>query len=236
VFQVMMNKQQFWHKLIRLLGCLALLGAHLTYLLVTNPQYFPINTVKISATYQQIPRAQLAEKLRPYLQQGFYGVSTRALQAELMTLAWSDQVSVTRVWPDTVKIVLQEKKPIARWHKQLLSAKGEVLPTAGDEEEWRQLPLLQGADEERLTVLEAYLALRERMQPYGLGVAALNLRRNRAWEMTLSNGARLRLGKDDLLARVERFCRAYPVVFAGKDQQVATVDLRYAHGMTVQWE
>ena len=46
----------------------------------------------------------------------------------------------------------------------------------------------------------------------------------------------LRLGKRDLELRLQRFCRAYPVVFADKPDELSSVDLRYARGMAVQWK
>ncbi len=73
------------------------------------------------------------------------------------------------------------------------------------------------------------------MTTYGLRVAALQLRENQAWELSLTNGIQLQLGKRDMEKRLLRFCRAYPTVFADKPEQLARVDLRYARGMAVQW-
>ena len=44
------------------------------------------------------------------------------------------------------------------------------------------------------------------------------------------------MAKRDLEKRLLRFCRAYPAVFADKSEQLASVDLRYARGMAVQWK
>ena len=71
---------------------------------------------------------------------------------------------------------------------------------------------------------------------YGLTAASLKLRESQAWELSLTNGIMLRLGKRDLELRLQRFCRAYPVVFADKPDQLSSVDLRYARGMAVQWK
>ena len=71
---------------------------------------------------------------------------------------------------------------------------------------------------------------------YGLHTNSLALRDNQAWELGLANGMVLRLGKRDVELRLTRFCRAYPVVFAEKLEQLAAVDLRYIHGMAAQWK
>jgi len=71
---------------------------------------------------------------------------------------------------------------------------------------------------------------------YGLQTAALQLRDNQAWELTLANGVQLRLGKRSLENRLLRFCKAYSAVFADKSDQLFSVDLRYPRGMAVQWK
>ena len=229
-------QSRYWSKLGVLLFFLLLLAGHLLYLVLTNPVNFPINTVKISATYQHITRSELEEKLLPFLQLGFFGLSTKALKSDLLALVWSHRVLVEREWPDTLKITLQEKIPIAFWNKQLLTADGVVFQPHIDQEEWVNLPRLNGPDEERMTVLKTFNELSPFMQPYGLRLSELNLRANSAWDAKLTNGSVLHLGKQDLLGRIKRFCRAYPAVFAEKSHQIATVDLRYAHGMAVEWK
>ena len=59
---------------------------------------------------------------------------------------------------------------------------------------------------------------------------------NQAWELSLSNGVVLYLGKQDIEKRLLRFCRAYPSVFAERPEQLTSVDLRYARGMAVKWK
>jgi cell division protein FtsQ len=226
----------FFSRLFVLLMCLMMLLGHLLYLILTNPVYFPVNTVKIVASYQHISRTQLEKKLQPYLQHGFYGLSTRALQVELLALTWSDSVIVERIWPDTLKITVHEKIPVAIWNNHLLTASGVVFQPVTDEDEWSALPRLSGMEEHRVLVVQTYKKFSEMMHPYGLTLAELTLRANQAWELKLTNGTLLRLGKQDIDRRIKRFCRAYPAVFAGKTNQVAQVDLRYAHGMAIQWQ
>ena len=54
--------------------------------------------------------------------------------------------------------------------------------------------------------------------------------------LILANDTKIYLGKKELEARLERFCKAYPAVFAEKADQLSCVDLRYPRGMAVQWK
>ncbi|WP_133130395.1 cell division protein FtsQ/DivIB [Legionella yabuuchiae] len=212
-----------------------LLSLRLLYLFIADPSRFPINTIQISATYQHISRTQLEKILSNYMGSSYFTLPTGELLHQLRALDWTEQVEIDRVWPDTMKITLIEKKPVAIWNNQLITAKGEFL--GNDVALYSSsLPRLNGPENQQLDVLQNYQKLSKLLAINGLSASSLQLRENQAWDLTLTNGIKLRLGKRDLEPRLERFCRAYPAVFADKQEQLSSVDLRYARGMAVQWK
>ena len=218
-----------------LIVCALLLSVRVMYLFLADAQRFPVNTVKIIASYQHISRKQLESVLVDYLQKSFVVLPVNQLQADLIGLDWTDHVQVERVWPDTLKITLVEKLPVAMWNKSLMTADGHVF-TIDKELQDESLPKLSGPEQQQTDILQIYQKLSKLLASYGLHASALQLRDNQACELSLSNGVQLRLGKRDLEKRLLRFCRAYPAVFADKPEQLASVDLRYARGMAVQWK
>ena len=212
------------------------LSGRLIYSLLADPKQFPINTVKIAASYDHITRQQLERVLSPYLTQGYFGFSARELENDLRKLAWCQDVNVARIWPDVVKITMIEKVPVARWNKAFMTDSGDVFYPEGGLISIEGLPHLSGPDSQKKEVLQNFKKLSKLLVSYGLSASGLKLRNNQAWELLLSNGILLRLGKNDLETRVRRFCRAYPAVFADKPEQLTSVDLRYARGMAVQWK
>ena len=216
--------------------CALLLTARLIYLFLVDAQRFPIGTVKIAASYQHITRKQLESVLSTYLNTSFFALPVRRLHADLLALDWSDQVYLERVWPDTLKITLVEKSPVAVWNDALMDDSGDVFNVGKESADATTLPRLSGPVHQQTDVLQIYQKLSKLLSTYGLHAASLQLRDNQAWELTLTNGIQLRLGKRDLDKRLLRFCKAYPAVFAEKPEQLTSVDLRYAHGMAVQWK
>ena len=212
-----------------------LLMARLAYVFLADAERFPINTVKIGATYQHITRDQLQSVLSHYLDASFFSLSIRQLSADLMSLSWTDRVYVERIWPDVLKITLVEKTPVVAWNDGLMTEDGELFHVGQDKSEMG-LPKLSGPLHQEKDVLQIYQKLSKLLSMYGLHAASLQLRDNQAWELSLTNGVQLRLGKRDLEKRLLRFCKAYPVVFADKPEQLTSVDLRYARGMAVQWK
>jgi cell division protein FtsQ len=98
------------------------------------------------------------------------------------------------------------------------------------------IPLLKGPLSQQTEVLQVYEKLSKILSKYGLKATGLHLRENQSWVLFLSGGIKIYLGKKELEARLLRFCKAYPAVFAKKIEQLASVDLRYPRGMAVQWK
>ena len=230
------DRLRFIFILSALVICALLLLARLAYLVLADPLRFPINTVKISANYQHITRPELETVLTKYLGESFFSLSVMQLQNDLMKLEWTKEVLVERRWPDTIKIKLIERVPIAVWNNSLISADGVLFAQGKAQDMPVSIPRLSGPESQQKDVLQIYEKLSKLLTSYGLTAASLQLRESQAWELSLMNGIVLRLGKRDLEQRLQRFCRAYPAVFADKPDQLSSVDLRYARGMAVQWK
>lgn len=218
-----------------LIACALLLTARLIYSFLADTQRFPITTIKIAANYQHISRQELESVLSKHLNSSFFSLPVRRLNSDLLAMDWTDRAYIERIWPGTLKITLVEKLPVAVWNDALMTEHGELF-NVGKKHEETNLPQLSGPVSQQMDVLQIYQKLSKLLATYGLHAASLQLRDNQAWEISLSNGIQLQLGKRDLEKRLLRFCRAYPIVFADKPEQLVRVDLRYAHGMAVQWK
>ncbi len=213
-----------------------LLAGRLVYVVLSSPERFPIHTVKIDASYQHTSRATLERIFAPYLKESFFSISTRKLAAELLALDWAASVEVRRTWPDILDVVLVERAPVATWNQAFVAEDGSLFAEGKVSEVVFHGPYLSGPVTAREEVLQTYAKLSKLLRMYGLGAEALHLHENHTWDLVLTNGVKLRLGKRDLVQRLQRFCRAYPAVFGDKPELLSCVDLRYARGMAVQWK
>lgn len=218
-----------------LILCALLLSARMVYLFVADPQRFPIDTVKIVASYQHITRQQIETILTRYINDSFIMLPVNHLETDLTKLDWADHVQIERIWPGTLKITLVENSPVAIWNDSVITSDGKLVNIEKEQLDMN-LPRLSGPKQQQTDVLQIYEKLSKLLSIHGLQASALQLRDNQAWELSLANGVQLHLGKRDLEKRVTRFCRAWPVVFADKPEQLSSVDLRYARGMAVQWK
>ena len=229
------NRMPFTGRLVFLILCAILLSARLVYVYLSDASYFPVKTVKVSAPFEHVSREQLESILAEFGYASFFSYPTQVAERKIKQLNWVDSVKVNRIWPDTLKMVITEKEPVAFWNNHLMTESGDLLSTEIILEA-EQLPELSGPYDQQTDVLQSYKKLSKLLEGNGLKIAALKLSDNQAWEMTLTNGLVLRLGKNEIEQRLKRFCQAYPAVFVGKQDQLSSVDLRYARGMAVQWK
>ncbi|MCT7654924.1 cell division protein FtsQ/DivIB [Oceanimonas sp. NS1] len=154
------------------------------------------------------------------------------MQQQLQALPWVYSASVRKQWPDTLRVYIVEQPVAAFWNEQdLVNRHGEVFHADRGELE---LVSLSGPDEEAPRVLEEYQRLRMLLGEQGYRISRVHLTPRFSWELTLSDGVRLILGRDDIEARLQRFVNVYPGI-AGRER-VAYLDLRYDTGLAVGWK
>lgn len=211
------------------------LACRIGYYYLSDAERFPVTTIKVAANYQHVSHKELEKILEKYLSNSFFSLPVRALQNELNEMSWIDTATVERVWPDTLKIRLVEKKPIAIWDNALMDEEGRLF-NEGAVPEGFNLPHLKGPASQQAEVLQVYEKLSKILSIYSLNAKGLHLSDNQSWVLILRDGIKIYLGKKDLEERLLRFCKAYPAVFAEKIEQLSSVDLRYPRGMAVQWK
>jgi cell division protein FtsQ len=81
-----------------------------------------------------------------------------------------------------------------------------------------------------------YLEVRENLIPLGLDVRRVHLDARGAWDMTLSNGVDVRLGRRDVAERTELFLAVVANIVSSREGDIEFVDMRYSNGFTIGWK
>lgn len=177
----------------------------------------------------------LIDALDPYYGMPTLSVDLAKVRERVQGLPWVRSVSVRRKLPDTLYIVIEEYRPMARWENEgrqlLVSETGEVVGVP-DIRRFRHLPLLfgkgapaQSADLLRLVQREPSLAPR---------VSGARLVGERRWDILLDGGRiTVRLPEQDperAWSRLAKQQRTAPVL----GPSVAGIDMRHPEWVTVQ--
>lgn len=218
--------------LAALLGFLILALAVLVGVRSVTAGTAPIREVSIAGEFQHLQPAELEGTIAAEAQKGFFGLDVGRLRQELRQHAWIDDLTVTRIWPDRLKIVVREQVPVAYWgDSALLNRYGEVFEP-GSIDPAMEYVRLRGPDGTELQLLERYREWSLKFAAAGLRIAAVTLSDRRAWTLRTTDGVELVLGRTDIERRVARLLRAYAEL-ENAGQTVQRVDLRYTNGMAV---
>jgi cell division protein FtsQ len=192
---------------------------------------FALHKVDVIAPVSHVTEAQVKLVTDRHVRGNFFTVDLEQVRSAFEKLPWVREARVTRRWPDTLVVSFAEHVPLARWNDAaLLNQQGEVFAAALD----ANLPHLQGPNNSNSEVTQTYLAYQKQLAGVGRSISELQLSPRRAWRLRLDDGTQIMLGRTDAAARLARFTRLYPQLFADAARVPTYVDLRYADGLSVR--
>ncbi len=197
----------------------------------------PIQRVIVTGRLQRVSALDVEKIVRSHLGgAGLVSVDLGNISRGLRTLPWVDRAAVQRSWPRGLKIEIVEQIAVARWNNAgLLNARGDLFLS-----ESRfvppELPQLAGPPGTEQEVTARYLAAQGHLTEAGMRLAALELDARGAWSLTLDNGVVVRLGRQQIDQRFERFMVAAAKLVSQRATDIAYVDMRYSNGFAVGWK
>lgn len=195
----------------------------------------PIAKVEVGGQFQRVAPMQIEEAVAPFRGDGFLSVDLDTLRTALERIPWIDRVRVERRWPNGVRVMITEQVPAARWGEDgLMNTRGELF-LRGVRHPPPELPQLIGPKGKEAEVAKLYLDTYPRLLTVGMRLSRVELDPRGAWQLTLANGVTVRLGRQDVAARLERFIRVASPMIAARGGEVGYIDLRYSSGFSVGW-
>ena len=216
----------------------ALYGA--AYYIVHLPGLLPLHSVRLSAAPQRVISGDVLQAVRSEVNGNFFTVDIGRLRQSLEKLPWVRSVAIRRELPDRLEVHLEEHQALARWNgAALVNTHGEVFSAYAEQ----VLPDFMGQADDSGEVAQRYGDFSRQLAALDLQVVQLALSPRHAWQLRLSNGTVLELGREQMQQRLARFVTVYPYGLsmqkaAGSGQRAesaaAYVDLRYRNGFAVR--
>ncbi len=203
---------------------------------IDDPAAYPIEHVKILTSGQYVPEAEIKNTIIHNVHGGFFSLNVRDLKGSLLENPWIQNVSIRRVWPDSLSVQIIEQQPVARFGAAgVLSSQGDVFYPKADTIPG-QLPEMDAPLSVKDSVISFYAQMNQLLQPLNVHISKLVVTNRLAWTVLLSNGIEVNLCHDALLERFNSFIRLYPKLIAGSAQNVVSVNLCYPNGLAIQWK
>ncbi|OVZ56629.1 hypothetical protein CDO44_20640 [Pigmentiphaga sp. NML080357] len=228
------------------LAAALVLGACALLWLAQRP-VFALQTIWIEAedgTLRHVTPASVHTAITGRLVGNFFTADLERMRQVFETVPWVRQASVRRQWPNSLVVTIQEHRTLGLWNEnRLLNTYGESFTAnLGEAEDERELPVFGGPDGSEKLVAQRYAELVRWFAPVKLDPERVVLTPRYAWQVELSNGAVIDLGREpttapgsdtaSLESRVQRFVQAIPVIEA-RIGRLEHADLRYPNGFAV---
>ena len=200
-----------------------------------NPNTLPIKNVKVEGVFNRLSQNELKVNVINNIQGGFFNINVDKVRLALLNMPWVRDVTVKRVWPDSLKVVVNEQIPSARWGDLGLLNESGVFFSPDGKTIPNDLPLLFGPVNSETKILNRYRTIQKKLQslPFRLNVSSVILNDRRAWSFDLKNGVRIIIGRYSFDDRLNRFLKFVPTLIPDGINKIQSVDLRYSNGLSV---
>ena len=134
-----------------------------------------------------------------------------------------------------MRVFITEHVAVARWGEDgLMNTRGDLfLPHARHIPP--ELPQLIGPPGTEAQVAQLYLKTYPRLLAVGMRLSQVELDARGAWQLTLGNGARVRLGRQDVAHAWNASSQSPARSSRQRAAEISYVDLRYSNGFSIGW-
>lgn len=212
---------------------------------LTRSPLFPIRVISVDGDLARNSVPTIRANAAPGLVGNFWSVDLQKSRIAFESVPWVRRAVVHRVFPDQLRVTLQEHRAAALWEgprdesreDRLVNEQGEVfVANVGDVED-EELPSLAGPEGHAGEMLSMLRALQPVLSPMSLTIDRLLLTSRGSWRAELNSGAMLEMGRgtvDDVRARTARFARTMNQVTERWQHPLEYADLRHADGYAVR--
>jgi cell division septal protein FtsQ len=109
------TKRWFYVVLIALAALILLVGSVMAYNRVTGSQLFVLKEIELQGT-KRAASEELLRALEPYKARSLWQLDLQAIRAVMEKNPWVREAEVSRVLPDSLRVTIHEREPVAPWH------------------------------------------------------------------------------------------------------------------------
>ncbi len=207
-----------------------------TYRNLHQPDARPFNRFELIGEFENLNKQLFQQRLEAAIDGGYFALDLEKLKVQLEQEAWIYRVDLTRAWPDTLVIRVEEQEAIAFWgESSYLNHYGEQFPVSGERLD-APIPYLSGEDGRETALIKAFNEYSQFFEQAGLSLKQLSEDARHDQRLLLNDGTLVALGREQQLERVRRFAGVYNAMLSEVADSIAALDLRYSHGFSVSWK
>jgi cell division protein FtsQ len=195
----------------------------------------PIKNIQVIGAVEQVSPQIIKTRLQDYVNQSLLFASLEEAYQRIVAEPWVKSASFKRSWPNQLVVKIEEQKAVALLNEDLLiNADYQIFSSVQFGVEIDNLVKVNAPAMQVEHVMQMLEAILTQFDSKSTSVESLFYSKRGAWELQLSDGTLLKLGRKDVLDRVKRYVALLPV-FEKQNKKMVSADLRYDTGLAVQW-
>lgn len=230
------RKQKMIHAggwLFMLFAVLVLLaGCYGLYRVITDAR---VASLDIVGTQSVLEQKQLTKHLQPVVKNNYFTSDLELIRDQALQVPWVDRVVVSRAWPNSIRVRVIARHPIARWGTGRLLSDTGVVFTQAQLADYANLPMLHGPISQSKVMMRRYHEINQLFQPAHLRLKDLYLTERMTWFMQFDSGLRVIVDQDQTMGKLQRLSQLAQSDLKPVWSNIAAIDLRYRNGLAIQW-
>jgi cell division protein FtsQ len=203
---------------------------------------FALRAIHVEGEVMRNSVSTIRANAAPRLAGNFFTTDLGHGKRAFESVPWVRQAVVQRVWPNRLRVRLEEHRAVALWSSEgatdrLVNSHGEVFEANLGDVEDDSLPSLSGPEGSSPQMLSMLNRLKPVFERLDAGVQALSLSGRGSWRIELDTGAQVELGRgteEEVLARTDRFVGTLTQVTGRYQRPLEYADLRHHDGYAVR--
>ena len=206
-----------------------------------NKIYFKIKTITIDSKIINADKKYIFEYAEKYLdKKSFFNFNINILKKELEKIEWIKSVNVRRVYPNEVKLSIEEHRPVAIWNNiNYLNDSGKMFFVNKIS---KDLPRLN-SNYNRSDVLFEYFSLFSTnllKNKINAKIVEINENDIKSLSILLSSDISVKFGSKDVRNKIIMFFKIYKALNARLNtsdlKKIRYIDMRYSNGFSIGWK
>ena len=213
---------------------------------------FGIRHIDVEGDVSRNSVASLRANALPQLSGTFLSMNLQQASGAFEAVPWVRTAVIQRVWPNRLRVRLEEHQPAAYWEtkpegadaqseasveRALVNSFGEVFEANLGDVEDERLPVLAGPRGTAAQMLAMWQQLNGLSRGLDESVERLDLSGRGSWRLTLEKGAVIELGRGsdaEVLARYQQYVRTITQMTSRYQTAVLAADLRHSDGYALR--
>ncbi|TCM68748.1 cell division protein FtsQ [Acinetobacter calcoaceticus] len=213
--------------LVLVAGCFGL------YKVITDAR---VATLDVIGTQSDIEKNQLSQYLSPIVKHNYFTSDLEQIRDQTLKISWVDRVVVSRAWPNSIRVRVVPRHPIARWGTGRLLSDAGVVFTEANVKDHSKLPMLHGPLSQSKVMMRRYNEINQLFHPAQMRLKDLYLTERMTWFMQFDSGLRVIVDQDQTMSKLQRLSHLAQTDLKPVWSNISAIDLRYRNGLAIQWK